>query len=629
MNPARKWSGRAVTEARAVMAQTLPAPCGQGPRCILGRAVEPNDYWVIGHVKSRAEHPELTWEVSNWRVEHRACSNASAQGVVIANARASALRDAGVFPTETTHGQPPPLPFSPPDPPSQPALSGLVLPFPTGKPMTTRDDLAWSSDRVRAVPWLAEFADVPADAAPPLYMSPPPDDATGSYGPECVEWIETEQKIRLRWWQRLAITRQLEHREDGTLCARVFIESAPRRAGKSVRMRGTALWRMHRSDLFGETQLVMHTGSDMAICREIQRQAWRWAEARWGKDAVTRANGKEAIETPEGDRWLVRSQDGVYGYDVTYGLVDEAWNVKPETVTEGMEPATLERAMPQLHLTSTAHRRATSLMRGRIATAMAVNDPEVVLLVWAAPPGSDPADPAVWKAASPHWSEDRHKLIAAKYEAALAGQADPQADDPDPMAGFTSQYLNVWRLNERPQQKGEPVTDADTWETLTSPRPEGPPAAAAIESWFSSGVSVALAWPAAGGKVVVSVTDHPTVDAAAAHVRACGVRRRVTVGASLLDHPAMRGLSTRKGEGRAAASVTQMLDLLREGVIRHDGSPHLAAQVTTVRVTPGSDGPRLVGSGRADAIKATVWAATAARGAATVGGVRILRPSAG
>lgn len=319
-------------------------------------------------------------------------------------------------------------------------------------------NLAWDPARLAAYEWLRPLVAVPEDASPPLAMSLPPADAVGSYGAGAVEWIESEQRIRLRWWQRLAITRQLEHREDGSLCHRVVVESAPRRAGKSVRVRGLALWRMAHPELFGEVQTVIHTGSDVAICREIQRGAWRWATeiADW---TVTRGNGKEAIETPDGDRWLVRAQDAVYGYDVCLGIVDEGWKVKPDTVSEGLEPATLERLSPQLHLTSTAHRRATSLMRSWLQTALTGDDPEVLLLLWAAPAGSDPGDPEVWRAASPHWSEDRRRMIAKKYAKALAGEADPHADDPDPMAGFTAQYLNIWPLRRLPDQ----AIDPDAW----------------------------------------------------------------------------------------------------------------------------------------------------------------------
>lgn len=325
-------------------------------------------------------------------------------------------------------------------------------------------ELAWDPMRLAAYEWLRPLLVVPEDAAPPLAMSLPPEDAVGSYGAEAVAWIESEQRIRLRWWQRLAITRQLEHRQDGSLCHRVVVESAPRRAGKSVRVRGLALWRMAHPELFGEVQTVIHTGSDVAICREIQRGAWRWAEeiAGW---TVSRSNGKEAVETPTEDRWLVRAQRAVYGYDVCLGIVDEAWDVLPDTVSEGLEPATLERSSPQLHLTSTAHRRATSLMRSRLQVALAGGDGDTLLLLWAAPRGADPGDPEVWRAASPHWSEDRRRMIADKYAKAVAGEADPQADDPDPMAGFTAQYLNIWPLQEVP----DPAVDPGRWKDCKDP----------------------------------------------------------------------------------------------------------------------------------------------------------------
>lgn len=614
LNPV--WSGRVVAQARAIVVTWLPQAC---TKC--GQPVTADQPWVVGHIKSRAAYPELTMDLANWWPEHRKCSDGSSHEASREKGRADALRDLGLddttpadFPRQTVALEVPALPVSPSrgvdGPAYQPALP-INLPFPTGQTFDVRPGLSWSTDVLERHAWLTPFLEIPEDAAPPLYMSEPPADAVGSYGADAIEWIERTQKLTLRWWQRLAITRQLEHRVDGTLCARVMLESAPRRAGKSVRMRGTALWRQAHAALFGETQLIMHTGSDMAICREIQRQAWRWAEDVAGWD-VTKGNGKEAIETPEGDRWLVRAQTAVYGYDVTLGLVDEAWDVLPETVSEGLEPATMERQSPQLHLTSTAHRRATSLMRGRISAALAVDDPKVILLVWAAAPGSDAADPDVWRAASPHWSEDRREMIASKYEAALAGQADPQADDPDPLAGFTSQYLNVWKLRERKIERGNTITDETKWAALGALIPDGVPAAAAIESWFSDGVSLALAYTV-GVNVVVSVSNHPSLEGCLEAVADAGYKGRPIVGASLADHPALRGVPVRSGEKRTGAAVDAMAQLLRDGVVRHDGGSHLTGQICAVRTLPGVDGPRLVSKGRADAVKAAAWAIALAR----------------
>jgi hypothetical protein len=468
-----------------------------------------------------------------------------------------------------------------------------------------RPELAWSPEALSGYDWLQEFTEVPEDAAAPLWMTPPSEEAVGSYGAEAVEWIEATQRIRLRWWQQLAIVRQLEYREDGSLIWRSVVESCPRRAGKSVRIRGMALWRMAHAEMIGEVQTVVHCGNDLPICREIQRGAWKWSlEQDW---TVTRANGKEAIEADDGSRWLVRSQDGVYGWEAGLAVVDEAWDVKPDTVSEGLEPAMLERIWAQLHLTSTAHRRATSLMKSKITEALTTDDGETLLLLWGAPPGADVGDPEVWKAASPHWSEDRRRMIASKYAAALAGEADPAADDPNPMAGFTCQYLNIWPLRAVKEDRGEPAVSAEAWAALVGERPDGPPDAAAVEAWFGDGVSLALAW-LVDGRAFVTVEDLPDLSEVPAALERVGYRRVVTIGASLLDDPAIAGVRARKGQGRTGAAVAELQRLLSEDVLRHDGGEHLTGQVLAARTMPGADGPRMVSTAGADAFKAALWA---------------------
>lgn len=421
-------------------------------------------------------------------------------------------------------------------------------------------------------------------------------------------------RLRLRWWQRLSMVRTLEHRADGSLCWRKEINSAPRRSGKSVKIKVHACWRLeHGQALFGEVQTAIHTGSDMAICREIQRGAWRWAESRdW---TVTRGNGKEAIETPGEDRWLVRAQDAVYGYDVHLGMVDEAWDVKPDTVSEGLEPASMERPSPQILLTSTAHRRATSLMRSELTAAMSLEDPETLLLLWAAPLDADPSDPEVWRAASPHWTEDRRKMIAAKYRKALAGETDPEFDDPDPMKGFEAQYLNKWRIRE-PKQAGSPVVDSEAWRQMAAAVPEFQPDVVAVEAWFDRGVSVAQAWDTDEG-VVVSVQEVPDVPSAAALVASLQCRGRVLVGASLAAHSSWddEGVAVESESGSVRQVAADFAQAIKERAFRHGRSGVLTEQALAMRVADGVDGVRVVSKDRADAVKAAVWAVRAAESA--------------
>jgi hypothetical protein len=381
-----------------------------------------------------------------------------------------------------------------------------------------------------------------------------------------------------------------------------------------VRVRSVALWRMEFGlGLFGEVQTLVHTGSDVAICREIQKGAWAWAESEWGPKAVTKANGKEQIESPDEARWLVRAQDAVYGYDVCMGMVDEGWDVKTDTVTEGLEPATIERSSPQLHLTSTAHRRATSLMRTELAEALTIEVPTTLLLLWAAPPNSDPGDPTTWRAASPHWSEARHRYVAKKYEKALAGEQDPEFDDPDPMAGFLAQYLNVWPLRESRAQRGVPVVTEDQWGDLTAERPDTTPRAVAIEGWPGAGCSVAFAWRR-GDRAVVTTEGHAELASAVAAVRAAGYRGTVTIGASLAEDPALKRLRTKPRNARTGTAVSDLVRRLAEDAVRHDGNIHLTTQLLAVRTLDGADGLRMASTHRADAVKAASWAIEASRG---------------
>ena len=111
-------------------------------------------------------------------------------------------------------------------------------------------------------------------------------------------------------------------------------------------------------------------------------------------------------------------------------------------------------------------------------------------------------------------------------------------------------------------------------------------------------------------------------------VTASGFAGECTVGASLVDEPALVGLRTKAGKGTPVAAVTDLARMLADGQLAHDGSPHLASQVLGARTVPGAGATRLASHGRVDAIKAATWAAQAARTKpARRGGGRVLTPS--
>jgi phage terminase large subunit-like protein len=300
--------------------------------------------------------------------------------------------------------------------------------------------------------------------------------------------------------------------------------------------------------------------------------------------------------------------------EVCLGYIDEAWDVETSVFTEGLEPSQLERISPQSVLTSTAHRRATSLMKSRIQEALDEDDSDVLLLYWGAPQGVDPGDPQVWREASPHWSPERASMLQKKYEAALRGESDPQADDPDPMMGFVSQYLNQWQLSirERPAP-GIPVVTEAEWSNLETTVPPGPPTALAVESWFDQGTALVKAWNT-DGIITVSATSYPTVALAAAACHAEALNSPVRVGKSLLaSEPLFKGLWTAPAQGTTISAVRELGRLAAEGSLRHDGSPELTAQVLALRIVAAPDGVRLVSKHRADCVKAVSFVVAAAK----------------
>jgi hypothetical protein len=622
------WGGRAVTELRAHFARRLPLPCG---RC--GELVHPDppgvrrSGWVIGHVQDRATHPELTWSLSNMAVEHADCSHRTGQQAVIAKAKAEGRAEAGRF-GDTRPTGPRRRRDGPPG-----GSSGLVVPDPGvvarqgrfsgpgGVPgfaaaarvcASDNTGVGVSWDAATAAPWLADLAAVPAEASPPRAVSPPHPDAVGSYGADAERWVAADLGMGLRWWQRLALRRILEHDRHGELCWRTVLSSTPRRAGKSRLMLALAGWRLTHAELLGEVQTVVHTALDRASVMEVQRLGWPWA-ARNGY-VTHRANGSESIELPDGSRWLMKSSLGVYGLEVGLGIVDEAWAVASETVDDGLEPGLLHRRSPQLVLTSTAHRRATSLMRRRLDTALTRlgEDWSTLVMWWSAGDDAPLGDPATWKAASPFWSDQQHRLLADRWERVVRGEADPRADDLDPVEGFAAQYTNRWPVEQGPTLPGDPLFTPGEWAGLNGATvPSWPPAVTAVEAWFGDGATVASAW-LDGGSIVLSAASYPDVATAGPAAVAAGAPR-LLVGKSIAADPVFAAVAATPVGGTTGRAITDLRRFVSEQVFRHDGSGELTDQVLAVTATPGADGLRLRSHGRCDALKAAAWAVAEAR----------------
>ena len=506
-----------------------------------------------------------------------------------------------------------------------------LLPVPDEvEPEPERDGLL-VGDRRWKVAWLKDLQKLPADATWPRLMTVPHRLAVGSLGAEFAGWAETRSGRPLRWWQRLVAARILEVDEEERLLWETVVLSMPRQLGKSWLLRELCLWRIHQGERFGEPQDVLHTGKDLAVCKEVQRPARVWAKARSNVYRVREVNGQEEIEfLTDGSRWMLRAKEAVYGYSVSMAAADEAWKVRASSIEEGLEPTMVEREQPQLLLVSTAHRLATSLMLGRRRLALDGLEQGAgeLLIEWSAPADVDLDDRDAWRAASSHWTPRREHTIAKQLEAARSGVND-DPDEADPIASFRAQWLNQWPNRVVEIEGGvEDLLPRGLWADRTEAGLTSTgPLWVALEDDYGLGAAVVAVAKLDDGRLEVDGWLRDDWDVAIRDVQALQVGRpirQLLVGASLRDRvpsdlpsPALAaGTQTRIG-------LALLRDLVVHGQIVHDEQTYeLDNALAVARVREAPTGLFLVARGPTHLVRALVWAVTAAHKPTPVPAIR-------
>jgi hypothetical protein len=467
------------------------------------------------------------------------------------------------------------------------------------------------------VPWLSDLLDVPPDAVWPRLMSAPHPNAVGSYGELVEDWSLRARGRPLRWWQRLVCRRLLEHDADGHLVWELAVLTLARQVGKTWVLGDLCGWRLHAGELLDAMQTVLSTGKDVAVVREMQRRHRLAAKRDRATYHVREVNGQEEIELlGDGSRWMVRAKESVYGITASMATVDEAWKVLASIVDDGIEPTTVEAEDAQIVLVSTAHRRATALMVGRRATALGnlSTGEGPLLLEWSAPPDAELDDRDAWRAASPHWTTKRERLIARRLEGALAGESD-DADEPDPVSSFRTQWLNQWPAKRLASVKGEPLVELDAWRLLAGEVVDDPSRLyVAVEDHAGLGAAIAAVAVQADGRLGLDGWTVPTWSDALVDLRRLyGSHElvRLYAGASLLVRlpPGMRATPTTSTLTRSTLPLVR--ELVAAGALVHD-SVELDEQVDTVRVTTAIGGLSVVQGARSDLLRAASWVLAAA-----------------
>jgi len=467
------------------------------------------------------------------------------------------------------------------------------------------------------VAWLVDLLEVPPDATWPRLMSAPHPRAVGSYGGLVERWSLVHRGRPLRWWQRLVCRRLLEHDDDGRLCWELAVLTLARQVGKTWVLGDLCGWRLHAAELLDAMQTVLSTGKDIAVVREMQRRHRLAAKRDRATYHVREVNGQEEIELlADGSRWMVRAKESVYGITATMATVDEAWKVLASVVDDGIEPTTVEALDAQILLVSTAHRRATALMIGRRATALEhLDDGEgPLLLEWSAPPLAELDDRTAWRAASPHWTPKRERLIARRLEGALAGESD-DVDEPDPVSSFRTQWLNQWPAKRLALVKGERLVELEEWRALAGDVVDDLARIyVAVEDHAGYGAAIAAVAVQSDGHLGLDGWTVPTWADALVDIRRLQRSHelvRLYAGASLLVRlpPGMR--ATPATATLTSSTLPLMRELVAAGVIVHD-SAELDEQIDEVRVTTAVGGLKVVAGARSDLLRAASWALAAA-----------------
>ena len=490
-----------------------------------------------------------------------------------------------------------------------------------GEPDPERAGLA-ADDRRFDVPWLEELRRPPANAVWPRLMSLPHVRAVGTLGPQFVAHAEERSGRPFRWWQKLVAYRLLELDGDGRLVWPVLVLTMARQLGKSWLLRELCLWRIEQGERFGEPQDVLHTGKDLNVTKEVQRPGRIWAKSQPWAYKVREVNGQEEIERlGDGSRWMLRAKESVYGYAVSMGAVNEAWKVRASAVDEGLTPTMAEREQAQLLLISTAHRLATKLVPERRAVALAEleSGDGDLLIEWSAPADAELDDPAAWRAASPHWTENRRSLIERRLVAMRAGELE-DPEEPDPVESFRAQWLNQWpRKISQPSGPTVPLLPEGLWQELREEELETTgPIFVALEDDYGLGAAVAAVARTDDGRLEVDGWLRADWDSAIADLERLAAGRRVRallVGSSLLDRLPSGAAGQAKGVGPAQtkAGLALLRDLAHSGAIVHDATTvelDQAIALATVKESPS--GLYLVAKGPTHLVRAVSWALAAA-----------------
>jgi phage terminase large subunit-like protein len=260
-----------------------------------------------------------------------------------------------------------------------------------------------------------------------------------SYGDEVAALAFDVLGITLMPWQKLAISGQLEHDENGDLVRRRSLVSVARQNGKTVALKSLLLWMLVKEPIRrGEPILAITTAHQLDLAVELFEQLAPVLETKFGAKAYW-SYGRNEILMPDESRWLVQAATpkAFHGFSPTYIIADEVWNISADVLFTGALPSQRAMKSPLLSCWSTAGTEDShALLKMREEGLRAIDEKKFSKLFfceWSVPPGVDPiTEKSYWPWANP--------AIGYTLDAEILVDESEQVDK----AAFMRASLNLW-----------------------------------------------------------------------------------------------------------------------------------------------------------------------------------------
>ena len=196
-------------------------------------------------------------------------------------------------------------------------------------------------------------------------LESPAHDAVGSFGAEVGVWAKEHLQIDLMPWQLHCLNGQLAYDENGDLLNRVSLVSTARQNGKSTALAAlVGWWLTEMPKIRGQKQMVLSTANRLDLAVTLFDLLADVLEVRFGAK-LTKAYGRNAVQMPDGSRWIIRAAKPNVGHGTSNDLIvaDEIWDISEEAIDGGLIPSQRARRSPLLSMWSTAGTESSTVMK--------------------------------------------------------------------------------------------------------------------------------------------------------------------------------------------------------------------------------------------------------------------------